>query len=413
MIMKGKNILLAALLVILPSSVDAQKKKSATKAKVKQKTTVVDNEFEQRLESMRGFTQKVMFIDSVVVSKSKLLSSLNIPDEAGSIQAYNKFFNTTDQPNSIVYLNQLRNKCVFSKFTDGGWDLYSKEMIGEKWSNAVPLKGLDILGDDVDINWPFLLSDGTTLYFAAKGEESIGGFDIFMTRYDETTQSYLKPENIGMPFNSIDNDYFFIVDEYDGIGWFATDRNQPEGKVCIYSFIYNDVRENYVVDEYTPEQLRQLSEIHSISQTWTSNQARLSALEQLTAVYKRKFTQKKKNDFEFVINDELTYTTLTDFRSSEAAEMYVNLNELLRKKNKLDSSIEHARIAYPTARQPQRELYKQQLLAAEKQSEKYETDIKNLSKEIRRIELTKLGKQLKCKEVYYEALHSRIRVDNQ
>ena len=392
MIMKGKNILLAALLVILPSSVDAQKKKSATKAKVKQKTTVVDNELEQRLESMRGFTQKVMFIDSVVVSKSKLLSSLNIPDEAGSIQAYNKFFNTTDQPNSIVYLNQLKNKCVFSKFTDGGWDLYSKEMIGEKWSNAVPLKGLDILGDDVDINWPFLLSDGTTLYFAAKGEESIGGFDIFMTRYDETTQSYLKPENIGMPFNSIDNDYFFIVDEYDGIGWFATDRNQPEGKVCIYSFIYNDVRENYVVDEYTPEQLRQLSEIHSISQTWTSNQARLSALEQLTAVYKRKFTQKKKNDFEFVINDELTYTTLTDFRSSEAAEMYVDLNELLRKKNKLDSSIERARVAYPTARQPQREQYKQQLLAAEKQSEKYETDIKNLSKKIRRIELTKLGK---------------------
>ena len=390
--MKGKNILLAALLVILPSSVDAQKKKSATKAKVKQKTTVVDNEFEQRLESMRGFTQKVMFIDSVVVSKSKLLSSLNIPDEAGSIQAYNKFFNTTDQPNSIVYLNQLRNKCVFSKFADGGWDLYSKEMIGEKWSNAVPLKGLDILGDDVDINWPFLLSDGTTLYFAAKGEESIGGLDIFMTRYDETTQSYLKPENIGMPFNSIDNDYFFIVDEYDGIGWFATDRNQPEGKVCIYSFIYNNVRENYVVDEYTPEQLRQLSEIHSISQTWTSNQARLDALEQLTAVYKRKFTQKKKNDFEFVINDELTYTTLTDFRSSEAAEMYVDLNELLRKKNKLDSSIERARIAYPTARQAQREQYKQQLLAAEKQSEKYETDIKNLSKEIRRIELTKLGK---------------------
>lgn len=392
MIMKGKNILLAALLVILPSSVDAQKKKSATKAKVKQKTTVVDNELEQRLESMRGFTQKVMFIDSVVVSKSKLLSSLNIPDEAGSIQAYNKFFNTTDQPNSIVYLNQLRNKCVFSKFADGGWDLYSQEMIGEKWSNAVPLKGLDILGDDVDINWPFLLSDGTTLYFAAKGEESIGGFDIFMTRYDETTQSYLKPENIGMPFNSIDNDYFFIVDEYDGIGWFATDRNQPEGKVCIYSFIYNDVRENYVVDEYTPEQLRQLSEIHSISQTWTSNQARLSALEQLTAVYKRKFTQKKKNDFEFVINDELTYTTLTDFRSSEAAEMYVDLNELLRKKNKLDSSIERARVAYPTARQAQREQYKQQLLAAEKQSEKYETDIKNLSKKIRRIELTKLGK---------------------
>ena len=392
MTMKGKIILLAAFLAIVPSSMDAQKRKSAPKAKAKPKTTVVDKEFEQCLESMRSSTQKVMFIDSVVVNKSQMLKSLNIPDEAGSIQPYNKFFNTTGQPNSIVYLNQLKKNCVFSKFADGGWDLYSSEMIGGKWSSAVPLKGLEVLGDDVDINWPFMLADGTTLYFAAKGDESIGGFDIFMTRYDEATQSFLKPENIGMPFNSTDNDYFYIVDEYDGIGWFATDRNQPEGKVCIYSFIYNDVRENYIADEYTPDQLRQLSEIHSISQTWTSNNARQSALEQLSAVYKRKFTQKKKNDFTFVINDELTYTTLTDFRSPEAAEKYVSLNELFRKKNKLDTSMERARIAYPTAKQSQREQYKMQLLAAEKQSEKYEIQINNLSKEIRRIELTKLGK---------------------
>ena len=379
MTMKGKIILLAAFLAIVPSSMDAQKRKSAPKAKAKPKTTVVDKEFEQCLESMRSSTQKVMFIDSVVVNKSQMLKSLNIPDEAGSIQPYNKFFNTTGQPNSIVYLNQLKNNCVFSKFADGGWDLYSSEMIGGKWSSAVPLKGLEVLGDDVDINWPFMLADGTTLYFAAKGDESIGGFDIFMTRYDEATQSFLKPENIGMPFNSTDNDYFYIVDEYDGIGWFATDLNQPEGKVCIYSFIYNDVRENYIADEYTPDQLRQLSEIHSISQTWTSNNARQSALEQLSAVYKRKFTQKKKNDFTFGINDELTYTTLTDFRSPEAAEKYVSLNELFRKKNKLDTSMERARIAYPTAKQSQREQYKMQLLAAEKQSEKYEKENNNMS----------------------------------
>ena len=392
MIMKGKNILLVALLVLLPSSIDAQKKRTTVKSKAKPKVSVVDAEFEQRLESMRNATQKVMFIDSIVVKKSQLLSTLNIPDEAGSIMPYNKFFNTTDQPNALVYVNQLSNKCVFSKFADGGWDLYSSEMIGGKWSRAIPLKGLDVLGDDVDINWPFMLADGNTLYFAAKGEESIGGFDIFMTRYDETTQSFLKPENIGMPFNSTDNDYFYIVDEYDGIGWFATDRNQPEGKVCIYSFILNDVRENYIVDEYSPEQLRQLSEIHSISQTWTSVHARNNALELLSDVYKCKFTQKKKSDFTFVINDELTYTTLTDFRSPEASEKYVILNDLLRKKNKLDTSVDRARIAYPTARQSQREQYKKQLLAAEKQSEKYEIESGNLTKESRRIELAKLGK---------------------
>ena len=389
MTMKGKFILVSALIAVLPVSMDAQKRKSNVKAKAKQ--TVVDQEFELRLEGMRAATQKVMFVDSVVVNKSKLLKSLNIPDESGSVTDYNSFFETTEQPNAVVYLNQLKNKCVFSKYADNGWGLYSSELIGGKWANTMPLKGLDMAGNDVDINWPFLLSDGTTLYFAAKGEESIGGYDIFMTRYDESTGAYLKPENIGMPFNSISNDYFYVVDEFDGYGWFATDRNQPEGSVCIYSFILNNVRENYNQDAYTPEQLKQLSELHSISMTWTDESSRKHALEQLAEIAKRKHSVQKKNDFTFVINDKYTYTTLTDFKSADAAEKYARLNDILRKKAKLDNSMELARDAYPNAKPQQQEQYREQLLAAEKQSQRYETEIAVLTKEIRSIELKKLG----------------------
>ena len=389
MTMKGKFILVSALIAVLPVSMDAQKRKSNVKAKAKQ--TVVDKEFELRLEGMRAATQKVMFVDSVVVNKSKLLKSLNIPDESGSVTDYNSFFETTEQPNAVVYLNQLKNKCVFSKYADNGWGLYSSELIGGKWANTMPLEGLDMAGNDVDINWPFLLSDGTTLYFAAKGEESIGGYDIFMTRYDESTGAYLKPENIGMPFNSTSNDYFYVVDEFDGYGWFATDRNQPEGSVCIYSFILNNVRENYNQDAYTPEQLKQLSELHSISMTWTDESSRKHALEQLAEIAKRKHSVQKKNDFTFVINDKYTYTTLTDFKSADAAEKYARLNDILRKKAKLDNSMELARDAYPNAKPQQQEQYRKQLLAAEKQSQRYETEIAVLTKEIRSIELKKLG----------------------
>ena len=394
MTMRRKIIMFAALLMMLPLSMDAQRKRgtSKTKAKPKPKVTIVDTEFDERLEDMRGSTQKVMFVDSVVVSKSSLLKSLNIPDEAGSVQPYNDFFNATDQPNAVVYVNQLRNKCVFSKFTDGGWDLYSSEMIGGKWSNAVPLKGLDVIGDDVDINWPFLLADGMTLYFAAKGDDSIGGYDIFMTRYDASTDSYMKPENIGMPFNSTANDYFFVVDEFDGIGWFATDRNQPEDKVCIYSFVLNAVRENYNVEEYSPEQLLQLSELHSISQTWTDLHSRKKALELLSDIAKRKYAKAEKAKFVFVINDKHTYTSLKDFRSQEAAAKYTQLSELIDKKSKLDASVAQARAAYPTASPSQKEQLKTQLLAAERQSEKHEREINELSKTVRRLETSKLGK---------------------
>lgn len=391
MTMKGKQILFTALLMTLPLSIEAQKKKTIVKSKVKAKPTVVDKELEQKLESMRNATQKVMFFDSVVVSKAKLMQSINLPEEAGSVIGYNSFFKTNDQPNSVVNLNQLKNKCIFSKLTNNIWGLYYSERIGGKWSNPMPLKGLESVGKDVEMNWPFLLADGTTLYFAAKGEESIGGFDIFMSRFDESTGKYLKPENIGMPFNSTANDYFYILDEFDGIGWFATDRNQPNDKVCIYSFIINDIRENYNVDNYSPEQLNQLSQLHSISQTWTSGAQRKEALAKIQEIARRKNIKAQQKGFDFVINDKLTYSKMSDFRSKEAADKYVQLKEMLAKKAKLDNSIDRARSAYPTANAKHKEQYKTQLLTAEKQSEKYELEISSLKKDIRSLELKKLG----------------------
>ena len=36
-----------------------------------------------------------------------------------------------------------------------------------------------------------------------------------------STDTYLVPENVGMPFNSPYNDYMYVIDEYNNLGWFA------------------------------------------------------------------------------------------------------------------------------------------------------------------------------------------------
>lgn len=43
---------------------------------------------------------------------------------------------------------------------------------------------------------PVCLSDGVTIYYATDGE-GLGGYDIFVTRYNTNTDSYLTPENVG------------------------------------------------------------------------------------------------------------------------------------------------------------------------------------------------------------------------
>lgn len=96
------------------------------------------------------------------------------------------------------------------------------------------------------------MSDGMTLYFANDGSNSLGGYDIFMTRRsdsDSGERSYFQPQNLGMPYNSPFNDYMMAVDETSGLGWFASDREQIPGKVTIYIFAPSQMRVNVESDD--------------------------------------------------------------------------------------------------------------------------------------------------------------------
>ena len=108
----------------------------------------------------------------------------------------------------------------------GVFRFYTKFKSFDRWTDETPVSGLDT---DGDLRYPFLQNDGVTIYYAASGSESMGGLDIFVSRYNTATGKYLKPENIGMPFNSEANDYLYVIDEDNNLGWFATDqRAQPE-----------------------------------------------------------------------------------------------------------------------------------------------------------------------------------------
>ena len=102
-----------------------------------------------------------------------------------------------------------------------------------KWTAPHKLDELD--GDDAQ-NYPFMLSDGITLYYAAQGEESIGGYDIFVTRYDMDEKKFLYPENLGMPFNSPANDYMLAIDEFNQL--MVRVRPEPTGEQGVYLHLH-------------------------------------------------------------------------------------------------------------------------------------------------------------------------------
>ena len=360
-------------------SISAQRKTKKGNAK----NEVVD----PRIERMVAATQDIIVVDSIVVNKAGFLSLYNLNPESGRLMKYQELFNDDKQTESFVHINEMGHKCYYSKGdTINGTTLFTSDKFDNKWSQGYELEGLRDGEKIKSLNYPFMMADGTTLYFSAKGTESIGGYDIFVSRLDIETGKYLKPENIGMPFNSTANDYMYAIDELDSIGWFVTDRNQPEGKVCIYIFIPSETRQTYSPDEYTEEQIKNFSRIYKISNTWKDGDAHLKAKQRLANISLNKGKQKDKGDFYFVINDKNTYTKLSDFRSTENATRFSELLALKSKHNLLGNVLEKARIYFSTASIQEKTELRTEILRSEKQYESMEIEIEKMEKEIRNSE---------------------------
>ena len=153
--------------------------------------------FIRKCARMLKGVEKVTVIDSFVVNKSNFLETYKISKESGKIATLPEIAGT-------LYENEMGNKLIYAdSIDDGTMQLYTQIKLLDGWGKAEPITSLNELGN---VNYPYLMGDGTTLYFASDNEESLGGYDIFITRYDSEDNEYLRPSNVGMPFNSTAND---------------------------------------------------------------------------------------------------------------------------------------------------------------------------------------------------------------
>ena len=366
------TILLLAILLSLPMA--AQKRKRNTRPKPA--PVVEEPQEDPRITNMREMTQQIIIVDSIVVNKDQFLASIRLSSECGQLMNTGAFFR--NQLQGTLYLNEMGNKVYFSQPDGHQQQLYTADKLGNEWSKPQPLQGLSEGIDEA--SYPFMLTDGLTFYFAGKGEESIGGYDIFMTRYDSRSGSFLKPENIGMPFNSEANDYMYAIDEANRIGYFASDRRQPEGKVCIYIFIPSDTRKTYDNSKYTEEQIRNFADIASIADTWGNGTERKAALDRIKSKY-------ATHDMPGQLVSTGDAASAVEFHSKEANSLY---QKLLKEQNALDivnSNLDLLRQKYHKANASERNSMKSEILKLEEQALQLNASVKQLTKATRNAEI--------------------------
>ena len=366
------TILLLAIMLSIPMA--AQKRKRVVKPKTA--PVIEEPQEDPRITNMREMTQQIVIVDSIVVNKDQFLASIRLSSECGQLMNTGTFFR--NQLQGTLYINEMGNKVYFSQPDGQQQQLYTADKLGNEWSKPQPLQGLS---DGIDeTSYPFMLTDGITFYFAGKGEESIGGYDIFITRYDSRSGSFLKPENIGMPFNSEANDYMFAIDESNRIGYFASDRRQPEGKVCIYVFVPQDTRKTYDNSKYSDEQIRNFADIASIADTWGNGTERKAALDRIKSKYAVQGTPGQ-----LVSTGDAA--SAVEFKSKEAKTLY---QKLLKEQNSLDivnSRLDQLRQKYHKANANERNKMKSEILKLEDEALQLYASVKQLDKATRNAEI--------------------------
>ena len=115
----------------------------------------------------------------------------------------------------------------------GGRDIYSSQ-IGKdgSWGPAHNLGGNinTKLNDDA----PFIHPDGITLFFSSEGWNSMGGYDIFYSTYNEEDSAWNTPVNMGYPINSSDDDRYYVLTPDGDHGYFSSNRKGGYGQQDLY-----------------------------------------------------------------------------------------------------------------------------------------------------------------------------------
>lgn len=113
----------------------------------------------------------------------------------------------------------------------GGLDIYKTEMQANgAWSAPVNLG--PAVNSKADEDAPFIHPDQKTLFFTSNGHNTMGGRDIFMSKFINKT--WTAPENMGYPVNTTANDNYFTLIADGTRAYFSSDRKGGLGDQDIY-----------------------------------------------------------------------------------------------------------------------------------------------------------------------------------
>ncbi|MBI5541782.1 MAG: PD40 domain-containing protein [Bacteroidia bacterium] len=118
----------------------------------------------------------------------------------------------------------------------GGKDIYV--VTKDENGNWVDLKNLgSSVNTEFDEDAPFIHPDNKTLYFSSNGHNTMGGYDVFTSVKQDTTNNWTEPTNLGYPINTTSDDIGFVISANGNNAYLSSAHDNQYGKHDIYKVV--------------------------------------------------------------------------------------------------------------------------------------------------------------------------------
>lgn len=147
----------------------------------------------------------------------------------------------------VIHFPKGSNVIYFSSYgssTKTGKDIYRATILDGEFIDVKKVEGP--VNTNFDEDFPFMHPDGETLYFASKGHNSMGGYDIFMCKLDKSTGTWLPPVNLDFAINTPDDDLFYVADSLNQRAFFASARSSAQSQLHVYEVLVQGIPVNLI-----------------------------------------------------------------------------------------------------------------------------------------------------------------------
>jgi len=138
------------------------------------------------------------------------------------------------------FLNRAGDKLYFSSNMNesiGGFDIYVSN-VNADGSLDTPKNLGHSINTTSDEKYPSLSIDGKHLYFSSKGHQNFGGYDLFVSRI--LNDSYKAPRNLGNTINtSYDEIAYFLATKNKG--YVSSNKPNGKGSFDIYTAVNDEI----------------------------------------------------------------------------------------------------------------------------------------------------------------------------